>query len=76
MSKKLTIRQDLARPSCSSHHVVKCGRPLGRQRYLCRDCGRYFLGNASYYHRSRSNSFSIIKLKEEVTIENLVHLNS
>jgi len=37
---------------------------------------RYFLGNASYYHRSRSNSFSVIKLKEEVIIGNLVHSNS
>ncbi|ACR41640.1 hypothetical protein M164_2808 [Sulfolobus islandicus M.16.4] len=24
---------------------------LSRQRYLCRDCGRYFLGDAIYYSR-------------------------
>jgi len=32
MSRRLAIRKDLARTSCSSHHVVKWGRPLGRQR--------------------------------------------
>ncbi|ADX86702.1 ISC1173 transposase [Sulfolobus islandicus REY15A] len=31
---------------------------LGRQRYLCRDCGRYFLGDATYHHHSK-------KLREE-----------
>ncbi|MEM3918411.1 MAG: IS1 family transposase, partial [Saccharolobus sp.] len=25
MGRKLVIRQDLACPSCGSHHVVKCG---------------------------------------------------
>ncbi|ADX81490.1 IS element protein [Sulfolobus islandicus HVE10/4] len=31
---------------------------MGRQRYLCRDCGRYFLGDATYHHHSK-------KLREE-----------
>ncbi|QXJ33839.1 hypothetical protein J5U22_00384 [Saccharolobus shibatae] len=30
MGRKPVIRQDLACPSCGSHHVVKCGKPLGR----------------------------------------------
>jgi len=58
MGRKPVFRQDVSCPSCGSHHVVKCGRPLGRQRYLCRDCGKYFLGDASYHHHSR-------KLREE-----------
>jgi transposase-like protein len=29
---------------------------LGRQKYLCRDCGKYFLGDATYHSR---------KLREE-----------
>jgi hypothetical protein len=29
-----------------------------RQKFLCRDCGKYFLGDASYHHHSR-------KLREE-----------
>ena len=29
---------------------------LGRQKFLCRDCGKYFLGDASYHSR---------KLREE-----------
>ena len=56
MGRKPVFRQDVSCPSCCSHHVVKCGRPLGRQRYLCRDCGKYFLGDASYHSR---------KLREE-----------
>ena len=47
MDRKPVFRQDVSCPSCGSHHVVKCDRPLGRQRYLCRDCGKYFLGDAS-----------------------------
>ena len=58
MGRKPVFRQDVSCPSCGSHHVVKCGRPLGRQRYLCRDCGKYFLGDANYHHHSR-------KLREE-----------
>ncbi|ADX81826.1 IS1 family transposase [Sulfolobus islandicus HVE10/4] len=58
MGRKAVVRQDVSCPSCGSHHVVKCGRPLGRQRYLCRDCGKYFLGDATYHHHSR-------KLREE-----------
>ncbi|ADB88681.1 Insertion element protein [Saccharolobus islandicus L.D.8.5] len=58
MGRKAVVRQDVSCPSCGSHHVVKCGRPLGRQRYLCRDCGRYFLGDATYHHHSK-------KLREE-----------
>jgi len=54
MGRKSVFRQDVSCPSCGSHHVVKCGRPLGRQRYLCRDCGKYFLGDATYHHHSRS----------------------
>ncbi|WP_457852388.1 IS1 family transposase [Saccharolobus islandicus] len=50
MGRKAVVRQDVSCPSCGSHHVVKCGRPLGRQRYLCRDCGRYFLGDTSRHH--------------------------
>ncbi|ADX85534.1 hypothetical protein SiRe_1469 [Sulfolobus islandicus REY15A] len=53
MGRKAVVRQDVSCPSCGSHHVVKCGRPLGRQRYLCRDCGRYFLGDATYHHHSK-----------------------
>ena len=56
MGRKPVFRQDVSCPSCGSHHVVKCGRPLGRQKYLCRDCGKYFLGDASYHSR---------KLREE-----------
>ncbi len=58
MGRKAVVRQDVSCPSCGSHHVVKCGRPLGRQRYLCRDCGKYFLGDATYHHHSK-------KLREE-----------
>jgi len=43
----------LSCPSCGSHHVVKCGRPLGRQRFLCRDCGKYFLADAIYHHHPK-----------------------
>ena len=56
MGRKAVVRQDVSCPSCGSHHVVKCSRPLGRQRYLCRDCGRYFLGDATYHSK---------KLREE-----------
>ncbi len=31
MGRKAVVRQDVSCPSCGSHHVVKCGRPLGRQ---------------------------------------------
>jgi transposase-like protein len=58
MGRKPVFRQDVSRPSCGSHHAVKCGRPLGRQKRLCRDRGKYFLGDASYHHHSR-------KLREE-----------
>ncbi|QXJ32258.1 hypothetical protein J5U21_01909 [Saccharolobus shibatae] len=47
---KPVIRQDLACSSCGSHHVVKSGKSAGRQKYLCRDCGKYFLADASYHH--------------------------
>ncbi len=30
--------------------------PLGRQKFLCRDCGKYFLGDATYHSK---------KLREE-----------
>ena len=50
MGRKLVFRKDVSCPSCGSHHVVKCGRPLGRQKYLCRGCGKYFLVDASYHH--------------------------
>ncbi|WP_432517828.1 IS1/IS1595 family N-terminal zinc-binding domain-containing protein [Saccharolobus islandicus] len=56
MGRKAVVRQDVSCPSCGSHNVVKCGRPLGRQRYLCRDCGKYFLGDATYHSK---------KLREE-----------
>jgi transposase-like protein len=56
MGRKPVFKQDVSCPSCGSHHVVKCGRPLGRQKFLCRDCGKYFLGDASYHSR---------KLREE-----------
>jgi hypothetical protein len=51
MSRKPVFRQDVSRPSCGSHHAVKCGRPLGRQKRLCRDRGKYFLGDATYHSR-------------------------
>jgi Putative ATPase subunit of terminase (gpP-like). len=38
--------------------VVKCGKPLGRQRYLCKDSDKYFLADAFYHHHSK-------KLREE-----------
>ncbi len=47
MGRKAVVRQDVSCPSCGSHHVVKCSR----QRYLCRDCGRYFLGDDTYHSR-------------------------
>ena len=53
MGRKPVIRHDIACPSCGSHHVVKCGKPLGRQRFLCRDCGKYFLADAVYHHHSK-----------------------
>ncbi|BCU71255.1 hypothetical protein KN1_25520 [Stygiolobus caldivivus] len=53
MGRKLVISHDIACPSCGSHHVVKCGKPLGRQRFLYSDCGKYFLGDASYHHYSK-----------------------
>ena len=56
MGRKPVFMRDVSCPSCGSHHVVKCGRPLGRRKYSCRDCGKYFLGDASYYSR---------KLREE-----------
>ncbi len=58
-SRKPVFGQDVSRPSCGSHHVVKCGRPLGRQKRLCRDCGTCLLGDASYYHHHSR------KLREE-----------
>ena len=56
MGRKLVFRQDVSCPSCGSHHFVKCGRPLVRQKFLCRDCGKYFSGNTTYHSR---------KLREE-----------
>jgi len=53
MGRKAVVRQDVSCPSCGGHHVVKCGRPLGRQKFLCRDCGKYFLGDASYHHSKK-----------------------
>jgi len=50
--RKPVFRQDVSYPSCGSHHVVKCARPLGRRKYSCRDCGKYFLGDASYHHHN------------------------
>jgi hypothetical protein len=51
MGRKPVFRQDVSRPSRGSHYVVKCGRPLGRQKRLCRDRGKYFLGDANYHSR-------------------------
>jgi len=50
MGRSPVIRKDLPCPSCGSHHVVKCGRWPGKQKYLCRNCGRYFLGDAHLHH--------------------------
>ena len=50
MGRKPVFKQDVSRPSCGSHHAVKCGRPLGRQKRLCRDRGKYFLGDANHHH--------------------------
>ena len=50
MGRKPVIRRDISCPSCGGHHVVKSGKSAGRQKYLCRDCSKYFLGDASYYH--------------------------
>ncbi len=58
MGRKAVVRQDVSCPSCGSHHVVKSGKSAGRQKYLCRDCGKYFLGDATYHHHSK-------KLREE-----------
>jgi len=62
MGRKPVIRQDISCPSCGSHHVVKSGRSAGRQKYLCRDCGKYFLGDASYYHHSRKLGEEALKM--------------
>jgi transposase-like protein len=60
MGRKPVFRQDVSRTSCGSHHVVKCGRPLGRQKCLCGDCGKCLLGDASHHHHHHSR-----KLREE-----------
>jgi len=61
MGRKPVFGQNVSRPSCGSHHVVKCGRPLGRQKRLCRDCGKYFLGDATYHSRkSREEASKIL----------------
>ncbi|WP_420857170.1 transposase-like zinc-binding domain-containing protein [Stygiolobus caldivivus] len=39
------MKYDVACPSYSSHHVVKSGKPLDRQKYLCRDCDKNFPAN-------------------------------
>ncbi len=49
--RKPVFGQDVSRPSCGSHHAIKCGRPLGRQKRLCRDRGKYILGDATYHSR-------------------------
>ncbi len=59
MGRKPVFRQDISCPSCGSHHVVKSA---GRQKYLCRDCGKYFLGDASYHHRSRKLRDEALKM--------------
>ena len=56
MGRKPVFRQDVSCPSFGSHHVVKCGRPLGRQKYLCRDCGKYFLGDAYHSRKLREEA--------------------
>ncbi|BDB98292.1 hypothetical protein SACC_13090 [Saccharolobus caldissimus] len=50
MGRKLVIRHDISCPSCGSHHFVKCGKSWGRQEFLCRDCGKRFLGDTSRHH--------------------------
>ncbi|HII75233.1 hypothetical protein [Sulfurisphaera tokodaii] len=43
MDRKSYLGQDLACPSCGSHHIVKCGwvgRSMG-------DCGKHFLCDTS-----------------------------
>jgi len=60
MGRKPVFGQDVSRPSCGSHHVVS-SRPLGRQKRLCRDCGKYFLGDATYHSRkSREEASKIL----------------
>ncbi|QXJ31084.1 hypothetical protein J5U21_00733 [Saccharolobus shibatae] len=35
MGRKPVIRHDISCPSCGGHHVVKCGKSWGRQKFLC-----------------------------------------
>ncbi|BDB99989.1 hypothetical protein SACC_30060 [Saccharolobus caldissimus] len=49
MGRKPVIRHDISCPSCGGHHVVKCGKSWGRQKYG--DCGKRFLGDASRHHK-------------------------
>ena len=61
MGRKPVFRQDVSCPSCGSYRVVKSGKSAGRQRYLCRDCGKYFLGDATYHSRKlREESLKIL----------------
>jgi transposase-like protein/IS1 family transposase len=55
-------REDISCPACGSHHVVKCGKPRGKQRMLCRDCGKYFMLNALYHHHPKTLKEKALKM--------------
>jgi transposase-like protein/IS1 family transposase len=55
-------REDISCPACGSHHVVKCGKPRGKQRMLCRDCGKYFMLNALYHHHPKALKEKALKM--------------
>jgi transposase-like protein len=39
---EIATRPTCPNPACSTPHVVKNGHLAGRQRYHCRNCGRWF----------------------------------
>ena len=55
-------REDISCPTCGSHHVVKCGKPRGKQRMLCRDCSKYFMLNALYHHHPKALKEKALKM--------------
>lgn len=56
------LEEELACPDCDSGHYVKWGKENGRQRFKCKECGRYFRRTSgTVFHDKRKDPDRVVK---------------
>ena len=51
-SKMQDMKEEKSCPRCGSKEKVKNGYNRGKQRYLCKECGRNYTGTKNGYQKS------------------------